>query len=190
MPSFVLLHPRSRVGCRGRGDVSPCKLVFCFGEGELFILPDHRVTWRLDRALMYFDKQINFALSCYLLLHVRVMVCFEDRCPRVLGVASPFFPAIVLFNNQPFPRVFGGFLERFGSLEVTPRRVSPSSEVCWAMLRYEGSMVGCRVAARARPVRCVFFFLDVGVGQNETTREPQVLVFVSICQGSILGTCL
>ena len=35
----------------------------------------------------------------------------------LLGVDSPFFSAVLLFNNQiRFPLVFGGFLERFGSL--------------------------------------------------------------------------
>ena len=44
-----------------------------------------------------------------------------------LAVDSPFFSAIVLFKtDRHFPRVFGGFPERFGSLErmeieVTPR---------------------------------------------------------------------
>ena len=44
-----------------------------------------------------------------------------------LGVDSPFFSAIVLFKNQPFPRVFGGFLERFGSLERLELEVTPGS---------------------------------------------------------------
>ena len=29
-----------------------------------------------------------------------------------LGLDSPFFSTIVLFKNQPFPRVLSGFLER------------------------------------------------------------------------------
>ena len=46
----------------------------------------------------------------------------------ILGVSSPFFSAIVLFKNQQFRRVFGGFLERFGfvrmDMEVTPRVIA------------------------------------------------------------------
>ena len=43
-----------------------------------------------------------------------------------LGVDSPLFSAIVLFKNQTFPRVFGGFLERRvpgKNGEVTPRNL-------------------------------------------------------------------
>ena len=41
------------------------------------------------------------------------------------GVDSPFFSAIVLFKNQPFPQGFGGFLERRipgKNGEVIPRK--------------------------------------------------------------------
>ena len=34
----------------------------------------------------------------------------------LLGVDSPFFSTIFLFENHLFPHVFSGFLERFGSL--------------------------------------------------------------------------
>ena len=35
----------------------------------------------------------------------------------VLGVDSPFFPTIVLFQSRRLPWVSGGVLERSGSLE-------------------------------------------------------------------------
>ena len=41
-------------------------------------------------------------------------------------------------------------------------------------------------AAARWPARLVRAALS-GMGQNEATRGPLVLVFVSICQGSILG---
>ena len=44
-----------------------------------------------------------------------------------LGVDSPFCSAIVLFKNQHFPRVFGGFLER-GSLGRMEMEVAPRSK--------------------------------------------------------------
>ena len=51
----------------------------------------------------------------------------ETHCPFFLGVDSPFFSTIILFNRQLFlPRVLGGFLERRipgknGSGAATPR---------------------------------------------------------------------
>ena len=35
---------------------------------------------------------------------------------------------------------------------------------------------------------CLHLIKDMGMGQNKTTRGPQVLVFGSIYQGSIFGT--
>ena len=43
-----------------------------------------------------------------------------------LGVDSPLFSAIVLFKNQPFAQVFGGSLERSGSLERMEMEVTPT----------------------------------------------------------------
>ena len=52
--------------------------------------------------------------------------CGAEGDSRYPGVDSPFFSAIVLFKNQPFPGVFGGFLERTipgKNGEVTPRGI-------------------------------------------------------------------
>ena len=35
-----------------------------------------------------------------------------DEPPIFLGVVSPFFSAIILFKNLPFPRVFGRFAKK------------------------------------------------------------------------------
>ena len=44
-----------------------------------------------------------------------------DATSTLLGVDSPFFSAIVLSKNRsPFPRVFGGVLERPASLDKDP----------------------------------------------------------------------
>ena len=44
----------------------------------------------------------------------------------VLGVGSPFFSTIALFNNQLFIRVLGGFVARFGCLERMEKEGTPS----------------------------------------------------------------
>ena len=52
------------------------------------------------------------------------------QLPIVLAVDSPFFPAIVIFKNQPFPQYFGGFPESRipgkNGTEGTPRIVQTS----------------------------------------------------------------
>ena len=48
-----------------------------------------------------------------------------NQNPTILGVASPFFSTIVLSENQPFPQVAEGFLERFGSLGSEWKREVP-----------------------------------------------------------------
>ena len=65
-----------------------------------------------------------------------------------LGVDSPFFSAIVLFNSQPFPHnVFGGLVERSGSLErmqleVTPRKIPRKLQILRARIEKPGDVHG------------------------------------------------
>ena len=44
----------------------------------------------------------------------------DPTTTKLLGVDSPFFSAIVLFKNQPFLRMFGGFLEK----RIPPRNLA------------------------------------------------------------------
>ena len=63
------------------------------------------------------------------MLEANPTMCLTNELPIAahnLGVDSPFFPAIVLFKNQPFPGVLGGFLERTNSLERMEMEVTPS----------------------------------------------------------------
>ena len=60
--------------------------------------------------------------------HPRIF--FRQVWDNVLGVDSPFFSTIVLFNSRLFPRGLDGVLKRFGSLERMEMEATPRKRPC------------------------------------------------------------
>ena len=86
----------------------------------------------------------------------------------------PLLLALGEFHGKS-DKVLAGITERGFSTTVAP------SDPSWFLLLWGSAFVALNGGQQA-------MWDQVGVGQNETTRGPQVLVHVSICQGSILGT--
>ena len=65
---------------------------------------------------------------------------FTPKRSLSLGVDSPFFSAIVLFKNRPFPQNLLGFLERFLFLKRTEMEATPRKVVIFKLERCQSAL--------------------------------------------------